>query len=225
MPARSNIAMSLTWPFDISDSKFPLLPLTVAVAIVETLSQLSIRGVQIKWPNDVYVNGEKIAGILIETQKMQNKSEAPGAPVDHAVIIGIGLNYDLNIDADVVNRSSFLGSGRVTDIISAAERLEIQPPGLAVVAESLLSRVVNACQRFDTQAGVALEAFRRHYDFCCGKQVQVQLDKDVLDGVARGVSDTAELLVLVDDELRCFNSADISVKPQPSVTAGGNNNS
>jgi BirA family transcriptional regulator, biotin operon repressor / biotin---[acetyl-CoA-carboxylase] ligase len=219
MPARSNIALSLTWSFDIMDQKFSLLPLTVAVAIVEALKQFGIRDVLIKWPNDIYVNGGKIAGILIETQK------APGMRPGYAVIIGIGLNYDLGAEAYENHELTREEPARFADVISEAGRLGITPPGLAAMAEVLLSRVVHVCLNFGAQAETSLEVFRRHYDFCYGKPVQLRLDNEVLNGVARGISDTAELRVLVDNEIRCFNSADVSVRPQADAMGCRNSNS
>ena len=65
-----------------------------------------------------------------------------------------------------------------------------------------------------------LEKFRASYDFCKQKKVEIILDnKEVLSGIAQGVNDNAELLVLVDGELRVFNSADVSVRADKRATA------
>ena len=58
----------------------PLLPLRAGVAVAEALSECGIPA-QLKWPNDVTVDGKKIAGVLIE--------EADGT-----MILGIGVNLD-----------------------------------------------------------------------------------------------------------------------------------
>jgi BirA family biotin operon repressor/biotin-[acetyl-CoA-carboxylase] ligase len=64
-----------------------LLGLLTAVSIVEAISKLnsSIQA-EIKWPNDVLINGKKVAGILVETQYVANSVEK--------VIIGFGLNVN-----------------------------------------------------------------------------------------------------------------------------------
>ena len=61
MAAGSNIAMSIAWPVDISYQQLNLLPLSVALAIVETLEGLGLSQVQIKWPNDVFVNDKIVS--------------------------------------------------------------------------------------------------------------------------------------------------------------------
>jgi len=96
MAACSNIAMSVAWPFATSDRSLPLLPLSIALAIAETLEALNLKQVQIKWPNDVYVQGVKIAGILIETQPVKNRQNNNDEK-QLAVVIGIGLNYDMSL--------------------------------------------------------------------------------------------------------------------------------
>jgi BirA family transcriptional regulator, biotin operon repressor / biotin---[acetyl-CoA-carboxylase] ligase len=61
----------------------PLLPLAAALAVAEVAGP----GAQIKWPNDVLVDGRKVAGILAE-----------GRPQDGWAVLGIGLNVALRID-------------------------------------------------------------------------------------------------------------------------------
>ena len=60
-----------------------LLPLAAALAVAE----IAGAGARIKWPNDVLVDGRKVAGILAE-----------GRPQDGWAVLGIGLNVALRID-------------------------------------------------------------------------------------------------------------------------------
>ena len=212
MSARSNIAMSLTWPFDLSKQPLHLLSLSIALAIVETLENLGIKHVHIKWPNDVYVQGEKIAGILIETQPIKDgqvkENVTDGKHV--AVVIGLGLNYEmLTYDQTKTNELLVL-----TDICQQIKLQKIAAkPERNVVASALLCNVITVCQNFTQTSRKSLEKFRASYDFCKQKKVEIILDnKEVLSGIAQGVNDNAELLVLVEGGLRVFNSADVSVR-------------
>ncbi len=58
----------------------------VSLAIVDTLQYYTDEKVSIKWPNDIYINDNKVAGILIENSIL-------GAQLDYS-IIGIGLNVN-----------------------------------------------------------------------------------------------------------------------------------
>ncbi len=212
MSAHSNIAMSITWPFVLSKQPLHLLPLSIALAIVETLENLGLKRVQIKWPNDVYVQGKKIAGILIETQPINNEqvNKIVTDSKHVAVVIGLGLNYQmLMVDQTRVDELLVL-----TDICEQIESQKIATkPERNSVASALLHNVITVCQNFRWTSRKNLEKFRASYDFCKQKKVDIILDnKEVLSGVAQGVNANAELLVLIEGELRVFNSADISVR-------------
>lgn len=219
MSPRSNIAMSLAWPFSLSYPPLHLLPLSIALAITETLESLGMKHVQIKWPNDVYVQGKKIAGVLIETQPVKseqvNNYVVEGRAV--AAVIGLGLNFDMRKCRQAKNDESLV----FTDICEQVQSQGIEmEPERNVVASSLLCNVVSACQSFDQVPEEGLKKFRASYDYCRHKAVKVTQDNgEILIGEARGVNDSAELLVLIDGELRAFNSAEVSVRA--GKVAGG----
>ncbi len=212
MSPGSNIAMSLAWPFVLPGQSLHLLPLSVALATVATLENFGLKQVQVKWPNDVYVQGKKIAGILIETQPIKRVSVSDDA-VDGkyvAVVIGLGLNYEM-LSGEQVSGAELLV---LTDICEQVrlQGIAVKPARESVAAE-LLSNVVAVCQNFELVSKASLDVFRASYDFCKQKKVEIILDNNErLSGLAQGVNDNAELLVLVDGELRAFNSAEVSVR-------------
>lgn len=81
-PAGENILLSLSQRFSI---KLEGLTLQIALAVIKTLEHYGISGLQVKWPNDVWVSQRKIAGILLESKVQGQNTE---------VIIGIGLNIN-----------------------------------------------------------------------------------------------------------------------------------
>ena len=81
--SEGSLTFSLAWQFAGGPQALSGLPLAVGVALGETLAQLGVQ-VQLKWPNDVLKDGDKLAGILVETQN------APGGGT--WAVIGIGLN-------------------------------------------------------------------------------------------------------------------------------------
>ena len=220
MSAQSDIAMSLSWPFVLSHQQLHLLPLSIALAIVETLENLNLKHVQIKWPNDVYVQGKKIAGILIETQTVKEKSVEKAnerrfmAGKQVAVVIGVGLNYDTSSFVSSLQDDRYQVLAELTDIECEIKMQVIkQKIDRLMVASTLLQNVVSVCQSFQQEAGCFLEKFRTRYDFCKNKMVVVTLDnKETVSGIALGVNNSAELIVLVNGEERVFNSAEVSVK-------------
>jgi len=83
----------------------------------------------------------------------------------------------------------------------------------------LQKKVVAVCQNYPRNLKQDLNKFRARYDYCKNKNVEIILDnKEALSGVAQGVNDRAELLVLIGGEQRVFNSAEVSVKPAEVVS-------
>ena len=78
-------------PFFINNENYFLLSKVVALAINDVLEEISGKISFIKWPNDIYINEKKIAGILIENQWKGNTLQR--------AIVGIGININqLNFD-------------------------------------------------------------------------------------------------------------------------------
>lgn len=207
--AHSNIAMSVAWLFELSSQPIHLLSLSVAIAIAQTLERYGLRHVQIKWPNDVYVQGKKIAGILIETQPIRNAVTANNNARDAsmAVVIGIGLNYDM----------SAFETEEVLALTDICEQFALQMSALIPlrqeVASVLLGNIISVCQDLPGFVASNFELFNTQYDYCKGKNVELILENKVsLSGIAQGINERAELLVIVEGELRVFNSAEISVR-------------
>ena len=83
----ASLTFSLLWRFQCGAAALSGLSLAVGVALVRALHSLGITQAQLKWPNDVLIGREKLAGILIE---LQGDMEGPSAAV-----IGIGINLNL----------------------------------------------------------------------------------------------------------------------------------
>lgn len=205
MSPHSNIAMSLSWSFAVSHSQLHLLPLTIAMAVVATLENLGLRHVQVKWPNDVFVQGKKIAGILIETQPVNEK--------EIAVVIGVGLNYKMQVDKIMLEQAGSEILSQITDIDREIIMQSGEKTDRTDVAVLLLQNLIEVLQVYQLEPGCYLEKFRSRYDYCKEKSVEITLDnQEKLTGLAQGVNNDAELLVLIDGEQRIFNSAEVSVK-------------
>ena len=86
-PADQNIYMSLLLRPEIAPVKAPMLTLVMAYAAAMALRECTGLDVQIKWPNDLVINGKKICGILTEMS----------TEIDYInyVVIGIGINTNI----------------------------------------------------------------------------------------------------------------------------------
>lgn len=87
-PFGSNLYLSMYWRLEAGMAAAMGLSLVVGVAIVEALQSLGINGVKLKWPNDLYYQDKKLAGILVEMS-----GQAGGAA---NLVIGMGMNLNMS---------------------------------------------------------------------------------------------------------------------------------
>jgi BirA family biotin operon repressor/biotin-[acetyl-CoA-carboxylase] ligase len=160
------------------------LSLAVGLSIVESLHP----DLQLKWPNDVWWQSRKLAGILIETASLGDVRFA---------VVGVGIN--------IAPRD---GQGLSTPPAALSELLPgIDAPATLVrVAEPL----VRAILRFETQGFGALRSAFHGRDLLYGHTVRCS---DGLTGVARGVDASGALLVHTENGLKKVTSAEVSVRP------------
>jgi BirA family biotin operon repressor/biotin-[acetyl-CoA-carboxylase] ligase len=86
-PEASGIAVSvLLRPIEVPAGRWVWLPLLVGLAVAATVEECGVQA-QLKWPNDVQVDGRKVAGILVE-----------GRPQEGWAVLGVGLNVAVRPD-------------------------------------------------------------------------------------------------------------------------------
>jgi BirA family biotin operon repressor/biotin-[acetyl-CoA-carboxylase] ligase len=159
----------------------PSLIMVASLAVVHCIEKVTGLRAQIKWPNDVLVNGKKVCGILIE-------SDVRGNTVDYA-IIGIGINVNLRL-ADFPEISPTATSlshelGRevsrldiIRSLLAEAERLYLTLPSGSSVYQEWRDNLVTL-----------------------GKKVQISSGESIYKGVAESVASDGSLL------LRQFNGS------------------
>ena len=74
---------------NVDQSKFPMITLATGVAVAKTLEKIGVEEPEIKWPNDIMINGKKVCGILTEAIAKFNTVEN--------VIIGVGIDANLDV--------------------------------------------------------------------------------------------------------------------------------
>lgn len=92
-PYSRNLAVSLGRASKRGLGDLGGLSLVVGLALAEGLEMAGVQGISLKWPNDLWINNEKLAGILVELV---------GSEAGTQVIIGFGVNVDLS-DAEILS--------------------------------------------------------------------------------------------------------------------------
>lgn len=161
--------------------KISLLSLTAAVSVAETLIERNVVGVDIKWPNDVLVNGRKLSGILIESV-----SAGTNAP---RIVAGIGVN---------LNHDSF-----PAELSATATSLKVET-GCAVSVDEfrdqLLQRLFVWYGRWKRGEGqMILDRWQQLSSYARGQQVNVALETENISGETVGLTEDGALKLRLDD--------------------------
>jgi len=156
-----------------------LLSLTCAVAVADGLGIIGGAEAKIKWPNDIILNGKKVAGILLES-KLNNDGGA--------YILGIGINCHQKQDCfgpelQPIATSIDIESHSITDRVSLAKRLLTSVEHWLEVAEYNSEKVTEKWRQLSIQLNHRVKLIYNGQEFagnCIGidpeKGLILQLD-------------------------------------------------
>lgn len=192
-PFARNLYLSIAFETEGAMEAIQGVTLIAGVAVAEALGALGVKGITLKWPNDVWLNGRKVGGILSELQ---------GAVQDRfRLVIGVGLNVYMSDSEAAIDQPW----------TSLAREGQVPHGGRDRIAGMLLERL--ACWLEDAQ-GIGSPVFREvwdRHDALAGRPVHVRGSE--LTGIAYGIDDTGMLRVLTDGggEER-LNAGEVSVR-------------
>lgn len=196
-PVSENLYFSMLWQYERSAlPHLCSLSLAVAIIIAETFEYLRVPQIQIKWPNDIYYQGKKMGGILIE-----NRTEGENL----YLVIGIGLNLAMPpIDAKVIDQPwADLSEFRLDRNQLAASLAEQLQQMLISFPHLDVSELLTRWQKFDC------------YD---QKPVQLLTEQGSIYGIAQGINHKGELLINQNGNITAFAIGEISLRADTSMT-------
>ena len=166
-------------------------PFAAALAVHDVLSlYLPDKTVGLKWPNDVRVDGAKIAGILVESG-----SGEPGL----WVVVGIGANIAVS------------PVGLDQPVTCLAELVDAAPPDAQSVLELLRQAYAVRLQEARSEFSATLSAWLERADGL-GAPARVRLEGHVVEGVFEGLADDGAMqLRLPDGQMRLIRAGDIEL--------------
>lgn len=180
-PPGAGLCLSLAYSYAKQPADLSALTLAIGLGAVDALQRVGVRGVQLKWPNDLVAADGKLGGILTETQIQQ-----PGAIT---VVTGIGINIDLGpgfyLDADsnptlrAVDLAGYVAS----------------PPSGDELAAGLIARLCDVFIAYETGGFARYAEQWAKCDWLLGREVTIDTARQQVTGVGAGVADDGALLV------------------------------
>jgi BirA family biotin operon repressor/biotin-[acetyl-CoA-carboxylase] ligase len=198
----ASLTFSVLWRFRPGAPAPAGLSLVVGLALARALEELGVQGVQLKWPNDVLIHGDKLAGILIDL--LPSRGRPPAA------VIGIGLNLHLPPDAEIPGQTG------VTDL---ARALEGAAPERAAILAAILGQLHRLLDTYATAGFPALRAAWAQRNAFAELPVRIIGEGDAVHGICAGVDEDGALLLRTEDGLRRILAGDVSLRPLPGGAA------
>ena len=187
-----NVAMTVGFSFQRQLADLGGLSCVVGLALIQVLENLGVRA-QLKWPNDVWVDDKKLAGILVELMQ---------TPRGTSAVIGIGINVDLSpeqmskIDQEVIWLRRF-------DVAISRQDLVVEIYQYVLANVDLFAR--EGFARFIP----AFDAVHRLHDgpavLLAGRAIQ--------EGVVRGVDHDGALLFEKNGIISRITGGEVSLRP------------
>lgn len=192
-PIGGSLTFSMYWRFDDGYQSMSGLSLLVGLAICQGLEKVGVDNAQLKWPNDVYASGKKLAGVLVEVEGQI------GAPA-HCVI-GIGINVDIPEESRDVGQPH-------TDVNSQAG-FDIDRNALA---GAIIDELWESLAKFAERGFEPFIAQWQCLDLFANKRVVLKMGERRFSGINRGVDTSGALLVETEDGISRFHGGEVSLR-------------
>lgn len=200
--AGASLTFSLGLP--LKPANWSGLSLAVGVSLAESLEPTNGQppALQLKWPNDLWLEQRKLGGILVETANWGDQ---------RYVVIGVGLNVALP-DEDFSAATSGAAGDAQTPRPMAATSLQALWPGVDATwaLQAMAAPLVQAVLDFEREGFAPFRARFAARDALAGRKVKLS---DGTEGTACGVGAHGALSVQTQDGLQDISSLEVSVRP------------
>ncbi len=194
-PFGRNLYFSLVWRFEQGVGALEGLSLVVGLALVQALEEMGLAGAQLKWPNDLLVNGRKLAGILLEIN-----GETSGAC---QVVIGVGINVAMPYQQGEQIDQPW------TDLTTEMRTESLSRNG---VLAACLNQLVPLLIQFSEGGFVEFAQHWQEYNAHQGKSITLQVGDNEISGVCQGVDASGALLLDTGQGVQTYHGGEISIQ-------------
>jgi BirA family transcriptional regulator, biotin operon repressor / biotin---[acetyl-CoA-carboxylase] ligase len=191
----NGVWMSLILKPHLPPQKAPQFTLITAVAVVQAIEEVTELQPQIKWPNDILINGKKVTGILTELQAESDKI--------NSIIIGIGMN---------VNHSIEHFPDEIQPIATSLAIEQGAQLSRAEVVQNILERMESLYTLYMKEGFTPIKLLWESYAVSIGKRIRARTINGTIEGTALGI--TADGVLKIEDQAGTVHqiySADIEV--------------
>jgi BirA family transcriptional regulator, biotin operon repressor / biotin---[acetyl-CoA-carboxylase] ligase len=178
-------------------SELPLLPLRIATVVASFLVEVFAIDARVKWPNDIYAGGRKIAGILIEARIQEDRAY---------LAIGVGVNVEPATDDSRPNAVSIR---------------ELSPRDF-VIDDAITSFIEHLDERLSrpVDRDAIIAEWRNLTLHQPGERITCVSGDRTVSGTWAGIDDFGRALLRRGEETQAISAGDIIVEPPAEETGG-----
>jgi len=188
---RHDLLVSLVVRPSIPVASYPSLTFHLGLALVDALENLCPGKMQLKWPNDILLDGKKVAGLLAESSLPTDGN--PGF-----AILSFGLNVNSSVD-------------KMPEELQSQATTMLENIGEPVNRTRLLIRIIEAISRHrtDMESGtVPVETWNAKAAWI-GADVKLQQDQETVKGKMLGINSEGALLLHIDGHTKTIRHGDL----------------
>jgi BirA family biotin operon repressor/biotin-[acetyl-CoA-carboxylase] ligase len=192
-PFGANLYLSMYWRLEQGPAAAIGLSLVIGIVMAEVLRDLGAKDVRVKWPNDLYLNDRKLAGILVElTGKTGDAAQ---------IVIGAGINLAMrNVATDVINQGW----------------INLQEAGINIdrnaLAITLIHELRAALILFEQESLTPFLTRWERLDNYANRQVKLIIGEREIFGISRGINEQGALLLEQDGVVKPWVGGEISLR-------------
>ncbi|HIP76130.1 MAG TPA: bifunctional biotin--[acetyl-CoA-carboxylase] ligase/biotin operon repressor BirA [Psychromonas hadalis] len=193
-PFASHLYFSYYNAFNVSLDQLSGVSLLVGLVCVNALEKLSVEGLKLKWPNDIYYQNKKLAGILIET--------APSTRDQTKVIIGIGINVKMPPDQAKLIDQPWIDLNSVTT--GKIDRNQL--------SALLIKELDTLLPKFEKEGLSPFIDQWFKYDNFLNQPVSLIIGEQIEPGICKGINQHGALLLEQNGKIIPFIGGEISLR-------------
>lgn len=196
-PFGTNLYLSLYWCFADGMNAITGLSLVAGIALANALTALGAEDIKLKWPNDLYWQGRKLAGILVEMTGQVGRAAH--------VVIGIGLNI------------SMVENPEIDQMWANLSQTCKKTPSKSAIACEIIERLILTLNEFEAKGFAHFIPQWQAYDHFYQQPVQVITSQQVIRGIAQGVNAQGALLLSHHGTTQSYMAGEVSLRPDAQI--------
>ena len=180
--------------FDVSSST--LIPILSAVALSKSIKSVLGLETEVKWPNDITMNGKKVAGVLVDASFQTNS-------IDY-LILGIGINFDIDakkLEKRLTKTPNFYG-------IDSLRGKENKTPPKTLLKEFLLQFEKNLFQLDKGEKSKIIKEWTKR-SAGIGKKITINTSNGKISGISQGIDNDGALKIKTRNKIQKIYVGDV----------------